>query len=217
MGIIVNDGDSKPVNLTAYAVSFTKSESVEKHGSHDQGSHGAWANGKYNPDDSEGEDEIEPKNYRTPQKLSDLKDDSEGEFEDLNYDDPRRMDDMDLRPYGGAAFAKTWGKPMAVAKHGGGSHDQESHGSWAGNGAGGVDSGTQTMLDRGKKALEGKDLKAMLRDYDKMEAKWRKKLDAKPYDPENEEYGDPQDLAQAEFQQKYGASVMDVEMYGGAL
>jgi hypothetical protein len=291
MGIIVNDGNSKPVNLTDYAVDFQKAKSVksgdmvswqssggsaqgkvvrvvssgkinvpdssftisgteddpavliqlyrdgkptetkvghkmstlrksvlvEKHGSHDQGSHGAWANGKFNPDDSEGEDEIEPKNYRTPQKLSDLKDDSEGEFEDLNYDDPRRMDDMDLRPFGGAAFAKTWGKPIAVAKHGGGSHDQESHGSWAGNGAGGLDSGTQGMLDRGKKALEGKDLKAMLRDYDKMETKWRKKLNAKPYDPENEEYGDPQDLAQAEFQEKYGASLMDVEMFGGAL
>ena len=293
MGIIVNDGDSKPVNLTAYAVSFTKaksvrngdmvswqssggtatgrvehimregvlgipkssfsikaekddpavliriykdgketetlvghkmstlrkSESVEKHGSHDQGSHGAWANGKYNPDDSEGEDEIEPKNYRTPQKLSDLKDDSEGEFEDSNYDDPRHMDDMDiLRPFGGNAFANSWRRTsQPVNKHGGGSHDQKTHGAWAGNGAGGLDSGTQGMLDRGKKALEGKDYKAMMRDYDKMEAKWRKKLDAKPYDPENEEYGDPQDLAQAEFQQKYGASVMDVEMYGGAL
>jgi hypothetical protein len=290
MSIVVNDGNSKPVNLTDYAVDFKKaksvksgdmvswqssggkaqgkvvrvvsvgkinvpdssftisgteddpavliqlyrdgkptdrkvghkmstlrkSESVEKHGSHDQGSHGAWANGKYNPDDSEGEDSVEPKNYKTPQKLSDLKDDSEGEFEDLNYDDPRHMDNMDLRPYGGAAFSKTWRKAIPVAKHGGGSHDQESHGAWAGNGAGGLDSGTQGMLDRGKKALEGKDLKAMLRDYDKMETKWRKKLNAKPYDPENEEYGDPQDLAQAEFQQKYGASLMDVEMYGGA-
>jgi len=219
MSIVVNDGNSKPVNLSDYAVDFKKAKSVEKHGSHDQGSHGSWANGKYSPDDSEGEDAIESKNYRTPQKLSDLKDDSEGEFEDLNYDDPRRMDDMDiLRPFGGNAFANSWRKSsQAVAKHGGGSHDQESHGSWAGNGAGGLDSGTQGMLDRGKKALEGKDLKAMLRDYDKMETKWRKKLNAKPYDPENEEYGDPQDLAQAEFQQKYGASLMDVEMFGGAL
>lgn len=210
--------ESSAQKYSEYMVRALDAKTVEKHGSHDQSSHGAWANGKYNPDDAEGEDEIEPKNYRTPQKLSDLKDDSEGEFEDSNYDDPRHMDDMDiLRPFGGNAFANSWRKSTPVTKHGGGSHNQESHGSWAGNGAGGIDSGTQTMLDRGKKALEGKDLKAMLRDYDKMEAKWRKKLDSKPYDPENEEYGDPQDLAQTEFQQKYGASVMDVEMYGGAL
>ena len=174
MGIIVNDGDSKPVNLTDYAVKFEKakslkngdmvswqssggtargrvehimrsgvlgipkssfsikaekddpavliriykdgketetlvghkmstlrkSESVEKHGSHDQASHGAWANGKYNPDDSEGEDASEPKNYG-PSKRDRMgrKDDSEGEFEELDADDPRWMDDMDiLRP-----------------------------------------------------------------------------------------------------------------------
>lgn len=174
MGIIVNDGDSKPVNLADYAVdmnkaksvksgdmvswqssggkaqgkvvrvvssgkinvpdsSFTisgteddpavliqlyrdgkptetkvghkmstlrKSESVEKHGNHDQASHGAWSNGKYNPDDSEGEDASEPKNYG-PTKTDRMgrKDDSEGEFEDNGADDPRWMDDMDiLRP-----------------------------------------------------------------------------------------------------------------------
>lgn len=174
MGIVFNDGDSKPVNLGAYAVeiqkaasvksgdmvswkasggnasgkvvrvvssgkinvpdsSFTitgteddpavliqlyrdgkptetkvghkmstlrKSASVEKHGNHDQASHGAWANGKYNPDDSEGEDAMEPKNYYEHPKMHSTDDDSEGEFEDLNYDDPRWMDDMDiLRPF----------------------------------------------------------------------------------------------------------------------
>jgi hypothetical protein len=174
MGIIVNDGNSKPVNLSNYAVSmekaksvksgdmvswqssggkaqgkvvrvvssgkinvpnssFTisgteddpavliqlyrdgkptetkvghkmstlrKSESVQKHGSHDQASHGAWANGKYNPDDSEGEDESEPKNYgNSPKKLHSHNDDSEEEYEELNADDPKWMDDMDiLRP-----------------------------------------------------------------------------------------------------------------------
>ena len=172
MGIVVNDGDSKPVNLNAYAVDFEKAKSVksgdmvswqssggkaqgkvvrvvssgkinvpdssftiagteddpavliqlyrdgkptetkvghkmstlkknlvEKHGNHDQGSHGAWANGKYNPDDSEGEDAPEPKNYRTHPKFHSSKDDSEGEFEELDADDPRWMDDMDiLRP-----------------------------------------------------------------------------------------------------------------------
>lgn len=174
MGIIVNDGDSKPVNLADYAVDMTKAKSVKsgdmvswqssggkaqgkvvrvvssgkinvpdssftisgteddpavliqlyrdgkptetkvghkmstlkknsevaKHGNHDQGSHGAWANGKYNPDDSEGEDSPEPKNYG-PTKTDRMgrKDDSEGEFEETDADDPRWMDDMDiLRP-----------------------------------------------------------------------------------------------------------------------
>ena len=174
MGIIVNDGDSKPVNLADYAVSMEKAKSVKsgdmvswqssggnaqgkvvrvvsngkvnvpdssftitgteddpavliqlyrdgkptdtkvghkmstlkknskvaKHGNHDQSSHGAWANGKYNPDDSEGEDASEPKNYG-PTKTDRMgrKDDSEGEFEDNGADDPRWMDDMDiLRP-----------------------------------------------------------------------------------------------------------------------
>lgn len=197
MGIIVNDGDSKPVNLADYAVDMTKaksvksgdmvswqssggkaqgkvvrvvsngkvkvpdssftisgteddpavliqlyrdgkptetkvghkmstlrkSESVEKHGNHDQASHGAWASGSFGggvgtlemvngkirqaglfrlktEDDSEGEDSPEPKNYG-PTKTDRMgrKDDSEGEFEDSDYDDPRWMDDMDiLRP-----------------------------------------------------------------------------------------------------------------------
>jgi len=172
MGILVNDGDSKPVNLSAYAVDFEKAKSVtsgdmvswqssggkargkvirvvssgkinvpdssfsiagteddpavliqlyrdgkptetkvghkmstlkknlvEKHGSHDQASHGAWSNGKYNPDDSEGEDNSEPKNPKNPKKLHPHNDDSEGEFEELDADDPKWMDDMDiLRP-----------------------------------------------------------------------------------------------------------------------
>lgn len=103
----------------------------------------------------------------------------------------------------------------AVQKHG--EHDQASHGNWAGNGAGGVDSMTQTSLDRGKKALEGNDYKAMMADYDKMEAKWRKKLD-KPFDPEGpEEYGDPQDLATTDFFRKYGAFPADVQLYAEAL
>lgn len=71
---------------------------VEKHGNHDQSSHGSWSgSSKYNPDDAEGEDKSEPKNYG-PTKTDRMgtKDDSEGEFEDLNYDDPRHMDSMDL-------------------------------------------------------------------------------------------------------------------------
>jgi len=170
MGIVVNDGDSQPIKLTAYAVSFEKAKSlkngdmvswqssggtargrvehimrsgvlgipkssfsikaekddpavliriykdgketetlvghkmstlnkslVEKHGSHDQSSHGAWANGKYNPDDSEGEDASEPKNYGKPTpKLHSHNDDSEEEYEELDADDPKWMDDMDI-------------------------------------------------------------------------------------------------------------------------
>lgn len=72
---------------------------MKKHGNHDQASHGAWANGKYNPDDSEGEDASEPKNYYDHPKFHTTQDDSEGEFEDVGADDPRWMDDMDiLRP-----------------------------------------------------------------------------------------------------------------------
>lgn len=101
MGIIVNDGDSKPVNLTNYSVFMNKAKNFEvaKHGNHDQASHGAWANGKYNPDDSEGEDSSEPKNYKDKKpKISYDDNDTEGEF-DNNADDPRWMDDMDiLRP-----------------------------------------------------------------------------------------------------------------------
>jgi hypothetical protein len=202
---LYRDGKPTETQVGHKMSTLRKSESVEKHGSHDQDSHGAWSNGKYDQDDSEGEDSIEPKN----QKLSDLKDDSEGEFEDLDYDDPRHMDDMDLRPYGGAAFSKTWAKATSVAKHGGGSHDQESHGAWAGNGAGGGNSGTQAS---GKKPAEGKNYEAMMRDYDKMEAKWRKKLNEKPYDPENPEYGDPQDLASTDFYRKYGVYPDEVPM-----
>jgi hypothetical protein len=49
-----------------------------------------------------------------------------------------------------------------------------------------------------------------------MESAWRKKLD-KPFDPENEEFGDPQDLAQSDFSRKYGASIMDVQLFAEAL
>jgi len=73
-----------------------KKKKIEKHGSHDQGSHGAWSNGKYSPDDSEGEDESEPKNPKSPKKLHSHSDDSEEEYEELDADDPKWMDDMDI-------------------------------------------------------------------------------------------------------------------------
>jgi hypothetical protein len=91
--------DGKPTETkVGHKVSTLKKKlEVSKHGSHDQSSHGAWANGKYNPDDSEGEDALEPKNYGKPTpKLHSHDDDSEGEFEELDADDPRWMDDMDI-------------------------------------------------------------------------------------------------------------------------
>ena len=93
--------DGKPTDTkVGHKMSTLNKSLVQKHGSHDQASHGAWANGKYNPDDAEGEDAPEPKNYGpTKTDRMGLKDDSEGEFEDLNYDDPKWMDSMDiLRP-----------------------------------------------------------------------------------------------------------------------
>jgi hypothetical protein len=86
------------LNLTGTASILVKS-AVQKHegGGHDQESHGAWANGKYNTDDSEGEDESEPKNYKGKKpKISYDAEDSEGEYTDSNYDDPKWMDDMDI-------------------------------------------------------------------------------------------------------------------------
>lgn len=96
---IYKDG-KETETLVGHKMSTLNKSLVEKHGSHDQASHGAWANGKYNPDDAEGEDAPEPKNYGpTKTDRMGLKDDSEGEFEDLNYDDPKWMDSMDiLRP-----------------------------------------------------------------------------------------------------------------------
>ena len=67
---------------------LNKSE-VEKHGDHDQSSHGDWRKG----DDSEGENDSEPKNLKP--NFVPYNDDSEGEFEDLDYDDPKYMDTMD--------------------------------------------------------------------------------------------------------------------------
>jgi hypothetical protein len=96
---IYKDGKETETLVGHKMSTLNKSESVQKHGNHDQASHGAWANGQYNPDDSEGEDASEPKNYKTHPKMHWSKDDSEGEFADNGADDPRWMDDMDiLRP-----------------------------------------------------------------------------------------------------------------------
>ena len=91
--------DGKPTDTkVGHKVStLKKTFEVVKHGTHDQSSHGAWANGKYNPDDSEGEDATEPKNYKdAPPKMHPHKDDSEEEYEELDADDPKWMDNMDI-------------------------------------------------------------------------------------------------------------------------
>ena len=117
---LYRDGKPTETKVGHKMSTLRKSESVEKHGNHDQATHGSWAgggfgsgvgtleivDGKVRPtsafrrktqDDSEGEDSSEPKNSG-PTKRDRLgrKDDSEGEFEDLDYDDPRWMDDMDI-------------------------------------------------------------------------------------------------------------------------
>ncbi len=93
---LYRDGKPTETKVGHKMSTLKKNSEVTKHGSHDQSSHGAWANGKYNPDDSEGEDSPEPKNDRPYPKFPNTKDDSEGEFEELDADDPRWMDDMDI-------------------------------------------------------------------------------------------------------------------------
>lgn len=87
--------DGKPTETKVGHKVSTLKKNFAKHYSHDQKTHG----GKYNTDDSEGEDSSEPKNYRGKKpKISYEENDTEGEFES-NADDPRWMDDMDiLRP-----------------------------------------------------------------------------------------------------------------------
>lgn len=96
---IYKDGEETETLVGHKMSTLKKSFGVEKHGNHDQSEHGAWANGKYNTDDSEGEDSSEPKNYKGKKpKISYDDNDTEGEFE-TNADDPKWMDDMDiLRP-----------------------------------------------------------------------------------------------------------------------
>ncbi len=86
--------DKETETLVGHKMS-TLRKNFEKHYSHDQKTHG----GKYNTDDSEGEDSSEPKNYKGKKpKISYEENDTEGEF-DNNADDPKWMDDMDiLRP-----------------------------------------------------------------------------------------------------------------------
>jgi hypothetical protein len=87
--LIVLYRDGKPTDTkVGHKVSTLKKKlDIEKHGDHDQSSHGGEG------DDSEGEDSSEPKNSKP--NFVPYKDDSEGEFEDLDYDDPKWMDTMD--------------------------------------------------------------------------------------------------------------------------
>ena len=89
--LIVLYRDGKPTDRkVGHKVSTLKKKvEIEKHGDHDQSSHGDWRKG----DDSEGEDSSEPKNSKP--NFVPYKDDSEEEFEELDADDPRWMDTMD--------------------------------------------------------------------------------------------------------------------------
>ena len=75
--------------IDEYKTKLPKKKGIEKHGDHDQSSHGS-GNGE---DDSEGEDSSEPKNSKP--NFVPYKDDSEEEFEELDADDPKWMDTMD--------------------------------------------------------------------------------------------------------------------------
>jgi hypothetical protein len=82
--------DGKPTDRkVGHKMSTLRKTEVEKHGDHDQSSHGDWRTA----DDSEGEDSSEPKNPK--QNFVPYKDDSEEEFEELDADDPKWMDTMD--------------------------------------------------------------------------------------------------------------------------
>jgi hypothetical protein len=88
--LIVLYQDGKPTDRkVGHKMSTLSKTEVEKHGDHDQSSHGS-GNGE---DDSEGEDSSEPKNPKP--NFVPYKDDSEEEFEELDADDPKWMDTMD--------------------------------------------------------------------------------------------------------------------------
>jgi len=87
--LIVLYRDGKPTDTkVGHKVSTLKKKlDIEKHGDHDQSSHGQGG------DDSEGEDSSEPKNPKP--NFVPYRDDSEEEFEELDADDPKWMDTMD--------------------------------------------------------------------------------------------------------------------------
>ncbi len=86
--LIVLYQDGKPTDRkVGHKMSTLRKTEVEKHGDHDQSSHGGEG------DDSEGEDSSEPKNPKP--NFVPYKDDSEEEFEELDADDPKWMDTMD--------------------------------------------------------------------------------------------------------------------------
>ena len=121
----------------------------------------------------------------------------------------------------------------AVQKHGGGSHDQASHGSWAGTGAGGKNiqdmsaSDQKEFIDRMSSAKNGAEQRAIIDEFkgrQKGGAKGKSKGGAKPPTTpeawgkeedklsakfEREEdvtTSDAQGMAMAEMQRKYGTS-----------
>lgn len=82
--------DEETDTLVGHKMSTLKKNSkVEKHGNHDQKSHGRWAK-----DDSEGE-YADTEGLHPAHRWS--KDDSEGEYADTEWQDIAAMDEMDLR------------------------------------------------------------------------------------------------------------------------
>jgi len=192
--------DGKPTDTkVGHKVSTLNKSLVQKHGggSHDQRSHGAWAGNGY------GDGKFIQDREKAPDMTAT---EAKARISEIESKIARVQEYQDR-----VKSAKTKEEIRAI-------RDEFKSGKESPSGSkksGGVDSMTQRSLDRGKKALEGRNYKTMMADYDKMESTWRKKT-YKPFDVENGGGGDPQDLAQTDFYRKYGASVMDVQMYAEA-
>lgn len=133
MGIIVNDGDSKPVNLADYAVSMEKAKSVKSGDMVSWQSSGGKAQGKVVRVVSNGKINVPDSSFTIAG----------------TEDDPAVLIQLyrDGKPTETKVGHKmsTLKKNSEVAKHG--NHDQATHGSWAGGGGFGGGIGTLEMVD----------------------------------------------------------------------
>ncbi|CAB4155467.1 hypothetical protein UFOVP655_3 [uncultured Caudovirales phage] len=86
------------VNLHAYAVDLN---SVQKHGNHDQASHGSWSSNPGNGDDPAAMDMMNDKPYRIP-KLT------PSQRKIYNRVASPASSAYVERPFGGVEFARTW-------------------------------------------------------------------------------------------------------------
>lgn len=124
MGILVNDGGSKPVNLSAYAVDMKKAVSVKTGDMVSWKASGGNASGKVIRVVSNGKVNVPDSSFNITG----------------TENDPAVLIQLyrDGKPTETKVGHKmsTLSKSLSVEKHG--SHDQESHGSWAGNGASGA-------------------------------------------------------------------------------